>query len=85
MNNSKDSLGFTQGEHDNLVERVASSSRCNLIFYRINVSRDKVCFTLVREVLTQNLNVPEEGLEYQAMRGTPSWQAKQLSLSLVSI
>ena len=71
VNNTKDSLEFTQGEHDDLVERVANceneqstcwdelthlnihSRRWNLIFYRVNESQDKDCFSLVRDVLTE--------------------------------
>ena len=77
VNNTKDSLEFTQGEHDDLVERVANceneqstcwdelthlniySRRWNLIFYRVNESKDEDCFSLVRDVLTRNLNLPQ--------------------------
>ena len=67
MNNTKDSLEFTQDEHDDLVERVANCEneqstcwdeltrlniyghRWNLIFYRVNESKDEDCFSLVRD------------------------------------
>ena len=77
VNDSKESLEFTQGEQDDLVERVTNCEneqstywdelthiqiyrrRCNLIFYRVNKSRDEDCFALVRNVLTQNFNLPK--------------------------
>ena len=69
VDNTKDSLEFTQGEHDDLVKRkrVANceneqstcwdelthlniySRRWNLIFYRVNESKDEDCFSLVRD------------------------------------
>ena len=36
------------------------SRRSNLIFYRVNESKDKDCFSLVRDVLTRNLNLPQD-------------------------
>ncbi|CAH3046616.1 unnamed protein product, partial [Porites lobata] len=81
VNNTKDSLEFTQGEQDDLVERVANceneqstcsdelthlsiySRRWNLIFYRVNESKDENCFSLVGDVLTQNLNLPQDEVD----------------------
>lgn len=78
MNNTKDSLEFTQGKHDDLAGRVTDceneqstywdelthlsiySCRWNLIFYRVNESREEDCFVLVRDVLIRNLKLPEE-------------------------
>ena len=78
MNNTKDSLEFSQGEHDDLVERVANceneqstcwdelthlniySRRWNLIFYRVIESKDEDFFSLVSDVLTRNLNLPQD-------------------------
>ena len=78
VNNTKDSLEFTQGEHDDLVERVANceneqstcwdelthlniySRRWNLIFYRVIESKDEDFFSLVSDVLTRNLNLPQD-------------------------
>ncbi|CAH3111623.1 unnamed protein product, partial [Porites lobata] len=34
--------------------------RWNLIFYRVNESKDEDCFSLVRDVLTRNLNLPQD-------------------------
>ena len=79
VNDAKESLEFTHGEHaDDLAERVTNceneqsthwdelthiqiySRRWNLIFYRVNESRDEDCFALARNVLSQNLNLPME-------------------------
>ena len=78
VNNTKDSLEFSQGEHDDLVERVANceneqstcwdelthlniySRRWNLIFYRVIESKDEDFFSLVSDVLTRNLNLPQD-------------------------
>ena len=87
VNNTKDSLEFTQGEHDDLVERVANceneqstcwdelthlniySRRWNLIFYRVNESKDEDCFSLVRDVLTRNLNLPQDEVSNMKLCG----------------
>ena len=78
VKNTKDSPEFTQGEHDDLVERVANceneqstcwdelthlniySRRWNLIFYRVIESKDEDFFSLVSDVLTRNLNLPQD-------------------------
>ncbi|CAH3186657.1 unnamed protein product, partial [Porites lobata] len=87
VNNTKDSLEFIQGEHDDLVERVANceneqstcwdelthlniySRRWNLIFYRVNESKDEDCFSLVRDVLTRNLNLPQDEVSNMKLCG----------------
>ena len=87
VNNTKDSLEFTHGEHDDLVERVANceneqstcwdelthlniySRRWNLIFYRVNESKDEDCFSLVRDVLTRNLNLPQDEVSNMKLCG----------------
>ena len=87
VNNTKDSLEFTQGEHDDLVERVANceneqstcwddlthlniySRRWNLIFYRVSESKDEDCFSLVRDVLTRNLNLPQDEVSNMKLYG----------------
>ena len=87
VNNTKDSLEFTQGEQDDLVERVANceneqstcsdelthlsiySRRWNLIFYRVNESKDENCFSLVGDVLTQNLNLPQDEVSNMKLCG----------------
>ncbi|CAH3045185.1 unnamed protein product [Porites lobata] len=87
VNNTKDSLEFTQGEHDDLVERVANceneqstcwdelthlniySRRWNLIFYRVNESKDEDWFSLVRDVLTRNLNLPQDEVSNMKLCG----------------
>ena len=87
VNNTKDSLEFTPGEHDDLVERVANceneqstcwdelthlniySRRWNLIFYRVNESKDEDCFWLIRDVLTRNLNLPQDEVSNMKLCG----------------
>ena len=87
VNNTKDSLEFTQGEHDHLVERVANceneqstcwdelthlniySRRWNLIFFRVNESKEEDCFSLVRDILTRNLNLPQDEVSKMKLCG----------------
>ena len=87
VNNTKDSLEFTQGEHGDLVERVANceneqstcwdelthlniySRRWNLIFFRVNESKDEDCFSLVRDILTRNLNLPQDEVSKMKLCG----------------
>ncbi|CAH3134215.1 unnamed protein product, partial [Porites lobata] len=45
---------------DELTHLNIYSRRWNLIFYRVNESKDEDCFSLVRDVLTRNLNLPQD-------------------------
>lgn len=45
---------------DELTHLNIYGRRWNIIFYKVNESRGEDCFTLTRDVLTRNLNLPEE-------------------------
>ena len=94
VNNTKDSLEFTQGEHDDLVERVANceneQSNCWDELTHLNIYSRRSNFLQSQWVQRRGLLLAgtwrfnpkfkpttRRSLEYEALRGTPSWQAKR--------
>ena len=54
---------------DELTHLNIYSRRWNLIFYRVNESKDEDCFSLVRDVLTRNLNLPQDEVSNMKLCG----------------
>ena len=94
VKNTKDSPEFTQGEHDDLVERVANceneQSTCWDELTHLNIYSRPSNFLQSQWVQRRGLlfagtwrfnpkfkPTTRRSLEYEALRGTPSWQAKR--------
>lgn len=87
MTETKQSLEFTQGEQEDLAERVALcendqsaqwneitqqniySRRWNLIFYRIQESPEEDCTAVLRSILTEKLEIPDEAVRHMKFCG----------------